>query len=79
MTRCTLATKVFESSNARNSKFSVIAIFEVRYVERREVIADENARRPGGTPSIDEWTWLALGRKMVAAMIIDFNFVYRYS
>ena len=52
MPGCTLATKMFGLSAARNSKNFTCASFEAMYAERPGSIADGRALAPVVTPSI---------------------------
>ena len=72
---CTLATKMFGFSAARNSNVFTAASFEVKYPESPGVPTGGKTRAPAVTPSIDACVLLATGRKAVAAMMIDFTLV----
>ena len=76
---CTLATKTFGFSAARNSNVFTAASFEVKYAESPAespgVPSGGKTRAPDVTPSIDACVLLAVGRKAVAAMMTDFTLV----
>ena len=66
---CTLATKMFGFSAARNSNVFAAASFEVKYADNPGVPTGGKTRAPAVILSIDACVLLAVGRKAVAAMM----------